>query len=422
MQKRSGIRWAILSLLFFATTINYIDRQVIGLLKPYIEKDLHWDEADYGYIVTAFQFAYAGGLLVSGGLLDKYGLRIGYTMAVVVWSIGAILHAFINSVVGFGFARIVLGIGEAGNFPASVKTVAEWFPQRERALATGIFNSGSTIGAITAPIIVSLITLSLGWRWAFVITGSLGFIWLIFWWFLYYSPQKHPKVNPEELDYILANANVDTNPGTPIKWKDLFKYRATYAVCISRFLTEWVWWFFLFWTPDFLSKKQHINLKASILPLAIIYTLASLGGLFGGALSSYLIKIGRSVDFSRKTAILVCAFLALPLIMAANITYLPLVIVIIGMATAAHQGWASNIFTIISDVFPKHIVASVVGLSGFSGAIGGALAATFVGLILKFTGSYTIIFVLASTTYFLAWLTLKILIPRITQIKPVSNE
>ncbi|MFG6687746.1 MFS transporter [Mariniflexile sp. HNIBRBA6329] len=418
--KDSKIRWTIVALLFFATTINYIDRQVIGLLKPFIEKDLHWTEADYGYIVTAFQIAYAIGLLISGSLLDKLGSRLGYTLAIIIWSIGAILHAFVHSVMGFGIVRAVLGIGEAANFPAAVKSVAEWFPKKDRALATGIFNSGATVGAILAPIIVGGITLTLNWKWAFIITGLLGFIWIIFWVLIYRVPEKHKRVSAKELEYILSDNDTvaETINDKGITWGALFKYRQTYAICLSRFFTDWVWWFFLFWAPDFLNKTQNIDLKASIVPLIIIYSMASFGGVFGGALSSRLIKIGKTIDFARKTAILVCAMLVLPLIFATQFDNLWVVVIIIGFATAAHQGWASNIFTIVSDVYPKKAVATMVGLSGFSGAIGGALAASFVGLILNISGSYTLIFIIASTMYLLAWLILKLMIP---QIKPIDQ-
>lgn len=417
--EKTSIRWIIVVLLFFATTINYIDRQVIGLLKPYIEKDLHWSEADYGYIVTAFQIAYAIGLLLSGRLLDQFGTRVGYTLAIVVWSLGAVLHALVNSVAGFGIARAILGLGEAANFPAAVKTVAEWFPKKERALATGIFNSGSNIGAITAPIIVAAITLSLGWRWAFIITGLLGFIWMFFWLAIYQPAEKHKKVSAAELNYILSDtAADDPQTETPgVSWSGLFRYKQTYAICLTRFLTDWVWWFFLFWAPDFLNKTQGIDLKGAIVPLIIIYTMASIGGIFGGYISSQLIKSGRTVDFARKTAILICAILVLPLIFAAQLQNLWLVVIIIGMATAAHQGWASNIFTIVSDIYPKNAVGTMVGISGFAGAIGGALAASFVGLVLQFSGSYTLIFFIASTMYILAWLILKIMVPRIVPIK-----
>lgn len=415
--KDSKIRWAVVALLFFATTINYIDRQVIGLLKPFIEKDLHWTEADYGYIVTAFQIAYAIGLLISGRMLDKLGSRLGYTFAIILWSVGAVLHAAVHSVLGFGIVRSILGVGEAANFPAAVKTVAEWFPKKDRALATGIFNSGSNIGAIVAPIIVVGITLTLSWKWAFIITGLLGFVWILFWLLIYRTPEKHKKVSSTELEYILsdndANEEVDS---ADITWGALFKHKQTYAICLSRFFTDWVWWFFLFWAPDFLSKTQNIELKDSILPLIIIYTMASLGGIFGGAVSSRFMKIGKSVDFARKTAILICAVMVLPLVLATQIQNLWVVVVIIGLATAAHQGWASNIFTVVSDVYPKKAVATMVGLSGFTGAIGGALAASFVGLVLDISGSYTLIFLIASSMYLLAWVILKIMIPQIKTI------
>jgi len=414
----SNIRWTIVALLFFATTINYIDRQVIGLLKPFIQGDLHWDEADYGYIVTAFQMAYALGMIISGRLLDRFGTRIGYSMSIFVWSVGATLHSVMHSVFGFGVVRAVLGFGEAGNFPAAVKTIAEWFPKRDRAFATGIFNAGSTIGAIIAPIIVATVTISLGWRWAFIITGSLGIIWIVFWYLFYQSPSKHKRISASELSYIQSDnsqaekAIVEKGMG----WGKLLRYKQTYAICFSRFVTDWVWWFFLFWMPDFLNKTQHLDIKASVLPLILIYTMASFGGVLGGALSSGFIRAGRSIDYSRKTTILICALFVLPLIFVARIQNGWIAVILIGFAAAAHQGWASNIFTVVSDIYPKNTVGTMIGLSGFTGAIGGALSASFVGLLLKFTGSYTLIFVAASSMYLVAWLTLKIFIPRIEEI------
>jgi ACS family hexuronate transporter-like MFS transporter len=412
----SNIRWTIVALLFFATTINYIDRQVIGLLKPFIQGDLHWDEADYGYIVTAFQIAYALGMVISGRLLDRFGTRVGYSLSIFVWSIGATLHSFMSSVLGFGVVRAILGFGEAGNFPAAVKTIAEWFPKRDRALATGIFNSGSTIGAIVAPVIVAIVTMTFGWRWAFIITGALGFIWIIFWLIFYQSPTKHKKISPSELNYILSDHQVEeTEKG--LSWGKLLRYKQTYAICLSRFVTDWVWWFFLFWMPDFLNKTRQMDIKATVLPLIIIYTMASFGGILGGALSSGFIKAGRSIDFARKTTILICALCVLPLIFVANISNLWIAVFTIGLAAAAHQGWASNIYTIVSDIYPKNTVGTMIGLSGFTGAIGGALSASFVGLILKFTGSYTLIFLMAGSMYLVAWLTLKIFIPKIQELK-----
>lgn len=415
MEKKTNIRWVVVALLFFATTINYIDRQVIGLLKPYIQEDLQWSETDYGYIVTAFQIAYAIGMLACGRLLDKVGSKLGYSIAIIVWSIGATLHAAVRSVAGFGFARAVLGLGEAGNFPAAVKTIAEWFPKKDRAYATGLFNSGSTIGAIIAPIIVVGITLQWGWRWAFIITGLLGFVWVVAWWIIYKAPHENKKVNAAELAYIEQDEEEEEMKST-VTWKELFKFKQTYAIVFSRFVTDWVWWFFLFWTPDFLNKTHGVDLKATVLPLIIIYFMSSIGGIYGGAVSSRFIKAGRTIDFARKTTILIFALLVLPLNAVPYIHNIWIVVLIIGLATSTHQAWASNIFTIVSDVYPKHVVASMTGISSVGGAIGGALASSFVGLILEWTGNYATIFMIASCMYLLAWLTLKLFVP-IKQIK-----
>lgn len=421
-QKRTNVRWTVVALLFFATTINYIDRQVIGLLKPYIQDDLHWTEADYGYIVTAFQVAYGIGMLVCGRMLDKLGSKLGYSVAIVIWSVGAMIHAAAKSVFGFGAARAVLGVGEAGNFPAAVKTIAEWFPKRDRAYATGIFNSGSTIGAIVAPIIVTAITLQWGWRWAFIITGLLGFIWLVFWWILYKSPAENKRVNAAELAYIQSDEEeketevAASEAEASVSWKELFRYKQTYAIVFSRFVTDWVWWFFLFWTPDYLNKVHGVDLKATVLPLIIIYAMSSIGGIYGGAVSSQFVKAGKSVDFARKTTILLFALLVLPLNAVPYIHNIWIVVLIIGLATSTHQAWASNIFTIVSDVYPKKVIGTMTGVSSVGGAVGGALASSFVGLILEWTGSYTIIFMIASCMYLFAWLTLKLFVP-IKQIK-----
>ena len=420
----TNVRWTVVALIFFATTINYIDRQVIGLLKPYIQEDLGWTEADYGYIVTAFQVAYGIGMLLGGRMLDRFGSKLGYSIAIVVWSIGAVLHATVRSVTGFGAARAILGLGEAGNFPAAVKVIAEWFPKRDRAYATGLFNSGTTIGAIIAPIIVTAITLQWGWRWAFIVTGMLGFIWVVIWWILYYSPKKHPQVNEEELAYIhsddhledLENLDSLDNLETKITWRQLFQHRQTYAILFSRFVTDWVWWFFLFWTPDFLNKTHGVDLKATVLPLIIIYTMSSIGGIYGGHVSSQFIKFGRSIDFARKTTILLFALLVLPLNAVPYIENMWIVVLIIGLATSTHQAWASNIFTIVSDVYPKQVVGSMTGISSVGGAVGGALASSFVGLILEWTGNYASIFMIASCMYLLAWLILRLFVP-IRQIK-----
>ena len=414
--KKTNVRWTVVALIFFATTINYIDRQVIGLLKPYIQDDLGWTEADYGYIVTAFQVAYGIGMLLGGRMLDRLGSKSGYSIAIIVWSIGAVLHATVRSVTGFGAARAILGLGEAGNFPAAVKVIAEWFPKRDRAYATGLFNSGTTIGAIIAPIIVTAITLEWGWRWAFIVTGMLGFVWVVIWWILYHSPNKHRGVNQAELEYIREDDGTKEADGSNeangvITWRQLFLHRQTYAILFSRFVTDWVWWFFLFWTPDFLNKTHGVDLKATVLPLIIIYTMSSIGGIYGGHVSSQFIRLGRSIDFARKTTILLFALLVLPLNAVPYIDNLWIVVIIIGLATSTHQAWASNIFTIVSDVYPKQVVGSMTGISSVGGAVGGALASSFVGLILEWTGSYASIFMIASTMYLVAWLTLRLFVP-----------
>ncbi|CAZ94260.1 MFS transporter [Zobellia galactanivorans] len=416
MKGKQGVRWKILTMIFFATTINYIDRQIIGILKPFIADDLNWSEADYGYIVTAFQIAYAIGLLSMGKFIDKHGTRLGYVWAIVVWSIAGMAHAAARGGVSFAAARFVLGIGEAANFPAAVKGIAEWFPKKERAFAAGLFNSGSTVGAILAPIVVTWITLSFGWQWAFIITGALGLIWVFFWLNYYTTPEKHPKITPEELAYIHQdNEEKDNRPS--LKWIELFKYKQTYAICTTRFISDWVWWFFLFWIPDFLSKTHGVNLKDVVLPLIVIYAVSSIGGIGGGWLSSNFIKNGKSVNYARKTTIFICALLVLPVMLVSQIANLWVAVVFISLAAAGHQGWASNIFTIVSDVYPKNAVGSMMGLSGFTGAIGGALSAAFVGVLLESTGSYFLIFMVASSVYMLNWLILRVFIK---EIKPIG--
>ncbi len=408
-------RWRIVALLFFATTINYIDRQVIGILKPFIAEDLGWSEAGYGYIVTAFQIAYAIGLITTGRLLDKFGTRLGYLWAIVIWSIAGMFHAAARGVASFAAARFALGLGESANFPAAVKSVAEWFPKKERAFATGLFNSGSTVGAITAPIIVSVITLNLNWRWAFIATGALGFIWIIFWLAYYQAPSKHPKLSKEEYNFIHQDQEREDEKG--IKWSTLFKYKQTLAICATRFISDWVWWFFLFWIPDFLNKMHGIDIKEVVLPLIVIYGVSSIGGIGGGWISSKFIKMGKSIDYARKTTILICAMIVLPVMLVSQIQNLWIAVALISLAAAGHQGWAANIFTIVSDIYPKNAVGSMVGLSGFAGAIGGALSATAVGLLLDLSGSFFLIFLIASLVYTINWLILKTFIK---EIKPLE--
>lgn len=416
-QKTGSYRWWMVVLLFFATTINYIDRQVIGILKPFISDDLGWSEVDYGLIITAFQIAYAVGLILTGPFLDKLGTKAGYIWAMIVWSIAGIAHAAARGVGSFALVRFVLGLGESANFPAAVKSVSEWFPKKERAFATGLFNSGSTIGAIVAPVIVSGITITLGWRLAFIITGAFGFVWIICWLIFYHHPAKHPGLSKKELDYINQD-DAENGSAKKISWLQLFRYKQTAALCATRFISDWVWWFFLFWTPDYLAKTQGINITELVLPLIIIYTISSVGGMGGGWISSRFIKSGKTIDYARKTTILLSAFLALPILLIPWTEGLWAAVLLIALGTSGHQSWASNMFTVISDIYPKNIVGSMVGLSGFVGAVGGALSASFVGIILEITHSYSPIFIIASLVYLLNWLIIKIFIP---SIEPIRN-
>jgi ACS family hexuronate transporter-like MFS transporter len=414
MSKTGSYRWSVVALLFFATTINYVDRQVIGILKPYIEGELGWGEQGYGIIITSFQIAYGIGLIVTGSVLDRIGTRLGYTISIVIWSIAGIGHAIAHSVTGFSIARFSLGIGESANFPAAVKATAEWFPKKDRAFATGWFNSGSNIGAITAPFIVAFAYEIYGWEWAFIITGSLGFIWLVFWLIFYQVPARHTKITQQEYDYIHSDHEKEEKK---LPWAKIFPHRQTLGICLLRLITDWVWWFFLFWTPDYLAKKFNIEIKEQIIPLVVIYTVASFGGIFGGWLSSNMIKKGKNIDFARKTTILIIACFVLPLIAVNYLSTIELVIVLIAIAAGCHQGWASNIFTIVSDIYPKNAVGSMVGLSGAFGSLGGAIMGVTVGYILDVTGNYFIIFALASSMYLLAWFLLKLFIPTIEPIE-----
>jgi ACS family hexuronate transporter-like MFS transporter len=413
---KNNYRWTVCGLLFFATTINYMDRQVLSILAPQLQVLFGWSEKDYGYIVMAFQTAYAIGLLFTGRFLDRFGVRIGYSIAMIVWSFAAAGHALASSVITFATARFGLALGESANFPAAVKTVAEWFPKKERALATGLFNSGSTIGAIVGPVLIPYLCITFGWQAAFVVTGLLGFVWIVFWLWGYRTPEK--KATREELLHILS----DNEPGTQfsIAWSQLLKHKQTVGICIGRFLTDPVWWFFLNWLPKYLSGPLGVDLQGLGIPLIIIYTLSSVGGIGGGWLSSFFIKRGKSIDFARKTTILMVAFLVMPVFLLSYFQSLVLAVALIGLATAAHQAWASNIYTVVSDIFPKSMVGSMIGLTGFAGALGGILFAPAVGWILELTGNYRIIFAFAGIAYLLAWMALKIFIPKIEPLREGS--
>jgi ACS family hexuronate transporter-like MFS transporter len=412
---KHNYRWTICGLLFFATTINYIDRQVLSILAPQLQTLFDWSEKDYGYIVMAFQIAYAIGLLFTGRFLDRFGVRIGYSIAMIVWSLSAAGHALASSVISFATARFSLALGESANFPAAIKTVAEWFPKKERALATGLFNSGSTIGAITGPILIPYLSVTYGWQAAFIVTGALGFVWLLVWLRAYKPPEK--KASPKELAHILSDSEPEETVAVP--WLKLLNHKQTLGICIGRFVTDPIWWFFLYWLPKYLNEQLGLELRGLGLPLIIIYTMSSLGGIGGGWLSSRFIRMGKSIDYARKTSILIAALMVMPIVLLVWYPSLTAAIVLIGMATAAHQGWASNIYTIVSDIYPKRTVGSVIGLTSFAGAVGGIIFSPVVGWILELTGNYFIIFFIAGVAYFLAWLSLKIFVP---EIKPLTMK
>ena len=411
-------RWRIVALLFFATTINYIDRQVLGILAPELQEKFGWSESDYGMIIAAFQAAYAIGLLTTGRLLDRIGTRIGYSIAITLWSVAGMFHAAARSVFSFAVARFALGLGESANFPAAVKTVAEWFPKKERALATGLFNSGSSIGAILAPLLVPWIALNYGWQWAFIATGALGFVWLIFWLPVYRRPEAHPKLKSLELDHILQDGHETENK---VPWRKIFPHRQTLGISLSLFLTAPIWWFFLYWLPKFLNNNHGIDLSNIGLPLIVIYIISDGGAILGGWLSSFMIKRGMDPIKARKRAILFLAFLVVPIFFAAFTSSLWVAVGLIALAAFSHQGYASNIFTIISDIYPKNAVGSMVGLSLFAGSIGGVLFSSAVGFILEATGNYYMIFGFASIAYLLSWLFLKLLVPDYKTIEQISQ-
>jgi len=393
-------RWKICALLFFATTINYMDRQVLGLLAPTLQKNIGWSETQYAHIIVAFQAAYAIGLLVFGRWIDAIGTRKGYAVAVVFWSVAAAAHALVRSVFGFGVARFALGLGEAGNFPAAVKAVAEWFPQRERALANGIFNSGCNIGAVLAPLLVPWMAIRWGWPAPFVALGVLGFVWLMCWRIFYESPEKSRRISPVELAYIRGDESESASP--KISWASLLAHRQTWAFIVGYGFTAPIWWFYLYWLTKFLSKQYGLDLTNLGLPLVVIYSMTCFGSIGGGWLSSALMRRGWSLNAGRKSAMLVCALCVVPVVFAPHASNLWLSTFLIGLAASAHQGWAANLFALASDLFPKNAVASVVGLGGMAGALTAMAFSESTGFILETTGSYWGLFALASSAYLIA--------------------
>jgi ACS family hexuronate transporter-like MFS transporter len=413
-------RWVICGLLFFATTVNYVDRQVLGILSKDLKLAIGWTEVDYGNIVAAFNAAYAFGLLLAGRLMDRIGTRIGYAAAIVWWSLAAMAHALARTPFGVGVARAALGVGEAGNFPAAIKTVAEWFPKKERAFATGLFNAGSNVGAIVAPLTVPWIATHLGWRWAFILTGAIGFLWIVFWLPIYRRPVQHPKVSQAELDHIQSDP--PDPPAMKVPWLNLIPHRQTSAFAIGKYLTDPVWWFYLYWIPNFFRDNHKLDLTTIGPPLIAIYLIADIGSIGGGWLSSTFIKRGWSINRSRKTAMLICALMVTPIIFAANVKNLWVAVALIGIAAAAHQGWSCNLFTTTSDMFPRQAVGSVVGIGGMAGALGGATMAVATGYILQSTGqNYSIIFTIAGTLYLVALLVIHLLAPNLEPVEDVER-
>ncbi len=431
MQKTIGkYRWTICSLVFFATTINYLDRQVISLLKSVLSEQLHWDDGDYANIEIAFKFFYAFGMLGAGRIIDKLGTKIGYALSTGLWSVAAVCHAFATSVFSFAVVRSFLGVTESGNFPAAIKTVAEWFPKKERALATGIFNSGSNLGAIIAPLTVPFIAVAWGWKWAFILTGLLGFIWLIFWFVLYEVPKKQKRLSAEELAYIESDIDETAAAeiaGARISWAKLLSYKQTWAFAIGKFLTDPVWWFYLFWLPDFLESEYHLTITQIAVPVAVVYMLSTIGSVGGGWLPLALIKKGWPVFRARKISMLVFALLVIPVIFSqlAGTVNMWFAVFIIGLAAAAHQAWSANIFTTVSDMFPKTATASVTGIGGMFGGVGGILLSLLVQKnmfvyyrsIGKIEIAYYIMFAVCAGAYLLAWLIMHFLVPK---MKPLN--
>jgi MFS transporter, ACS family, hexuronate transporter len=426
-------RWVICLLLFFAATINYVDRQVIGILKPTLQQQFGWSEVDYADIVFSFQLAYAIGLLLAGRFIDRIGTRTGFAIAVLVWSIAAMAHAeaawygpaaaamlgavglaYAPSVAGFIAARFALGIGESGNFPAAIKAVAEWFPLKERAFATGLFNSGTNIGAVMAPLIVPWVTVTYGWYWAFIVTGATGLLWLALWLPLFSQPENNPRVGAAELAHIRSEPSP---PGERVPLRAILPHRQTWAFAIGKFMTDPIWWLYLFWVPDFLNRNHGINLLAVGPPLVAIYLLADIGSIGGGWLSSMLLRRGWSVNAARKTAMLVAACAVIPIVFASVATNLWVAVSLVALAAAAHQGWSANIFTLASDMFPRRALGTVVGFGGMAGAIGGMLIAKLTGYLLETTGSYLPVFLIAGSAYLTALLVIHLLAPTLEPVR-----
>lgn len=446
MQQAIGkYRWTICGLLFFATTINYLDRQVLSLLEPYLAEKWNWTNTDYANITAVFQFGYALSMLVAGRIIDRLGTKKGYAWAIVIWSLAAMVHAFTIpigetisaflgwfgiaglsvSVVGFMFSRAILAFGEAGNFPAAIKATAEYFPKKERSLATGIFNSGANVGAILAPLTVPWVRLHWGWDWAFILMGLIGFLWLTFWWVYYEKPEKQKRLSAAELTYISSGEEeapaISTQEIKKVAWTKLLQYKQTWAFAFGKFMTDGVWWFFLFWLPAYLNAQYNITDTAIMLPLAVLYTIAMIGSIGGGWFPVYFIKKGYKVYDGRMKAMLLIALIPLVVLLAQPLGYISywVPVLFIGIGASAHQAWSANIFTTVSDMFPQKAVATVVGIGGMAGGIGGVVMSKLGGALFdhyKALGhietGYTIMFAICAVSYLVAWLVMKALVPK----------
>jgi len=411
------VRWTICAMLFVATSINYMDRQVIAILKPTLQQSIGLTEVSYGYIVDAFQIAYALGLLAAGRLIDKLGTRIGYMLMMAVWSLSAMGHALASTAMEFGFARFFLGLGESGNFPAAIKTVAEWFPQNERSLATGIFNSGANVGAILAPAIVPWVTLRYGWHAAFLTTGLFSALWILWWLRNYRKPTEHPTLTSAELRHIYQEAAVEMGPSPIVPWRRLLGCRQTWAFSTAKFLTDPIWWFYLFWLPSYFSSRFNLDLSHLGLPLIIVYNVSAVGSIGGGWLPAPFRRLGLSSNYARLAAMLFCACLVVPIFTATSLKSEWAAIALLSLAAGAHQGWSANLFTTSSDMFPRSAVGAVVGIGGMAGSVGGAIFAFFAGHILQLTHSYASLFGIAASAYLLALVVLCLLAPGLKKVE-----
>jgi ACS family hexuronate transporter-like MFS transporter len=407
-------RWLVVALLFFAVAVNYIDRAVLGVLKPLLDEELGWSQTDYGWMVSAFQAAYAGGYLIAGRWFDRIGVQRGFLLAVTIWSCAAVAHAFARSVVGFSVARSVLGLAEGGCFPAAIKAVTDWFPREQRALATGIFNAGSPVGAIMCPLAVPWIATHWGWQGAFVATGVLGFVWVVAWVWLYRAPDRHPRVSAAELAYIRKDPK---EPSVEIPWLQLIRHRQTWAFMVGMMAASPIWWFYIFWIPDFLNKRFHLNLTQSSLPLMVVFLVSSIGGIAGGWLSSALIKRGWTINAARKCTLLVCALAVVPVFATPLVPGVWWAVTLVTIAAAAHCGYAANLFTLVSDTVPRQAVGSVVGIGGMASSVAGIGFAQVVSRVLEFTGNnYLVPFALAASAYLIALAVIHALLPQLQKM------